>query len=316
MQIVNEPGKHIRYLQRSEIDLAKWDYCIEHSPNGLIYARSFYLDAMAENWSGLVAGDYDAVMPLTWKKKFGFTYLYQPYFTKTLGVFGSMSYPVEISSFLQAIPRMFVYWDIDLNETNIVLNEKNKLPLKQFARTNYFLSLQEDYIHLNHGYKRLANRMNKKAVENNLQITRGTEPSVIIRLYQKDYSGRHRSITPDIYDRLVLCTKSALEKNMAETYLSKTVSGEILAYYIILRDERFVYSLLGGSSSHGKETGAFYMLTDTIIRDHAGSNRIFRFEGSDIPGISFFDSLFGPEKISYPHLLMNKLPFPFNLLKK
>jgi hypothetical protein len=102
---------------------------------------------------------------------------------------------------------------------------------------------------------------------------------------------------------------------MAETYLAKSLSGETLAYYMILKDERYIYSLLGGSTKEGKMKGAFYMLTDAIIRDHAGTNKIFRFEGSDIPGISFFDNLFGPERISYQHLVMNNLPFLIRLFK-
>ena len=55
---MTEPVSDIRYLERNEIDTIKWDNCIGNAFNGLIYARSFYLDAMAENWSALVAGDY------------------------------------------------------------------------------------------------------------------------------------------------------------------------------------------------------------------------------------------------------------------
>src|ERR1700676_3681504 len=106
-----ESAPDIRYLERNEIDADKWDHCILNAPNGLIYARSFYLDSMAENWSALVEGDYQQVMPLTWNKKFGFRYLYQPYFTKSLGVFGKSSLPFEISSFLNAVPEKFKYWD-------------------------------------------------------------------------------------------------------------------------------------------------------------------------------------------------------------
>jgi hypothetical protein len=75
-----ESGSDIRYLERNEIDINKWDRCISNAPNGLIYARSFYLDSMAENWSALVTGDYLYVMPLTWNKKFGIKYLYQTVF--------------------------------------------------------------------------------------------------------------------------------------------------------------------------------------------------------------------------------------------
>ncbi len=310
---MTEPVSDIRFLERNEIDIIKWDRCILHAPNGLIYARSFYLDAMAEHWSALVAGDYQYVMPLVWNKKAGLKYLYQPYFTKTLGVFGNSSHSFEISSFLLAIPDMFRYWDIDLNENNFVSTDIRKL--YQRTRRNYFLSLANGYEHISQQYKRLAHRMTKKAIEAKLQIVRGEAPALIIQLYRRDYANRHRRISGTVYDKLTDCSAMAFENNLAETYLAKSSSGETLAYYMILKDDHYIYSLLGGSTKEGKLKGAFYLLTDAIIRDHAESNRIFRFEGSDIPGISFFDNLFGPERISYQHLVMNKLPFLIRFFK-
>jgi len=310
---MTEPVSDIRYLERDEIDIFKWDNCIRNAPNGLIYARSFYLDAMSENWSALVAGDYQYVMPLTWNKKAGFKYLYQPYFTKSLGVFGNSRHSFEISSFLNAIPDMYRYWDIDLNENNFVSSDIRNL--RQRARRNYLLSLAKDYAHISQQYKRLANRMTKKAIEGQVQIVRSESPALIIQLYRRDYANRHRRIRGSIYEKLTVCSTNAFENNLAETYLAKSPSGETLAYYMILKDEHFIYSLLGGSTKEGKLRGAFYLLTDAIIRDHAGTNKIFRFEGSDIPGVSFFDNLFGPERISYQHLVMNRLPFLIRFFK-
>jgi len=310
---MTEPFSDIRYLERNEIDTVKWDRCIQESPIGLMYARSFYLDAMAENWTALVAGDYEYVMPLTWKKKAGFKYLYQPYFTKSLGVFGNTRHSIDIATFLNAIPDIYKYWDIDLNENNFVSGVIHKL--HQRARRNYLLSLAKDYEHIRQEYKRLANRMTKKAIEGQVQIARGESPVLIIELYQRDYANRHKKISASIYERLKECSKYAFDNNLAETYLARSQSGEILAYYMILKDKRFIYSLLGGSTKEGKQHGAFYLLTDAIIRDHAGSDKIFRFEGSDIPGISFFDNLFGPKSISYQHVVMNKLPFFIRFFK-
>jgi len=310
---MTEPISDIRYLERNEIDTVKWNDCIRKAPNGLIYARSFYLDAMAENWSALVSGDYQYVMPLTWNKKAGFKYLYQPYFTKSLGVFGSSSQSIEISSFLNAIPGMYRYWDIDLNENNFVSMDIPKL--RQRTRRNYLLSLTNNYEQISKKYKRLANRMTRKAMEGQVQVVRDESPALIIRLYRRDYANRHKKISGSVYEKLSNCSANAFENNLAETYLAKSPSGETLAYYMILKDEHFIYSLLGGSTREGKQRGAFYLLTDAIIRDHAGTNKIFRFEGSDIPGISFFDNLFGPERISYQHLVMNKLPFLIRYFK-
>jgi hypothetical protein len=312
---MTESFSNIRFLERQQIDTVKWDQLISSFPNGLIYARSFYLDLMAENWSALVSGDYEFIMPLTWNKKYGFTYLYQPYFTKSLGVFGKNNGPFEISPFLNAIPAKFRYWDIDLNENNFVSIETKKNKLIQYARTNHLLSLNDEYDRIRLQYKRLANRMRRKATENDLRVVTGEDPSLIINLYKQDYGKSHRSIKDTVYDRLIQCTTLAFKEKLAATYLATTASGEILAYYMILEDTQFVYSLIGGSNTKGKTLGAFYLLTDAIIRDHAGTDKIFRFEGSDIAGISFFDTLFGPEKISYQHLVMNNLPFPFRLFK-
>lgn len=80
---------HIVHLTYDEIDRKKWDACIRQSLNGLIYAETVYLDHMAVNWDGLVLGDYEAVMPLTWKKKWGIKYLYQPAFFQQGGIFSS-----------------------------------------------------------------------------------------------------------------------------------------------------------------------------------------------------------------------------------
>ena len=157
--------------------------------------------------------------------------------------------------------------------------------------------------------------MTIEAMEGQVQVVRDESPALIIRLYRRDYANRHKKISGSVYEKLSNCSANAFENNLAETYLAKSPSGETLAYYMILKDEHFIYSLLGGSTREGKQRGAFYLLTDAIIRDHAGTNKIFRFEGSDIPGISFFDNLFGPERISYQHLVMNKLPFLIRYFK-
>jgi hypothetical protein len=310
-----ETAPDIRYLERHEIDTDKWDQCIIHAPNGLIYARTFYLDMMAGNWSAVIEGDYQYVMPLTWNKKYGFNYLYQPYFVKVLGVFGQSSIRFEISAFLNAIPGKFKYWDLDLNENNFVSGENEKFRLDQYTRTNYFLPLLGNYEQIRLQYKRLANRMKKRAMDNALLIVRDVDPPTIIDLYRKDYSNKQRSISNAVFEKLKNCTDFAYRNKMAVTYLAKSSGGDTLAYYIVLQDHKFIYSLIGGSTKEGKKLGAFYLLTDAIIFDHAGTGKIFRFEGSDIPGISFFDALFGPEKITYQHIVMNNLPFPLKLFK-
>ena len=303
----------ISYLSHAGIDKLKWDRCIETAANGLIYASSYYLDAMSENWDALILNDYEVVMPLVWKKKYGFNYLYQPFFIGSLGIFGNVS-DKTVNQLLNAIPNQFKYADIDFKE-NIINPEKITLKNAQLKkRNNFLLDLNKKYPEIYKDYKRLTTRMIKKAAENKVEIIKSCEPFEVIEFYEKNYKNEHKNIKSRDYKRLLAATNIAFEKGKAATWLAKK-NGETIASYMILKDEKFIYSLIGGSNQQGKKYGAFYLLTDAAIKDYAETKRIFRFEGSDKKGIAFFNSQFNPAPVHYYHLKLNRLPWPVKLLK-
>ena len=80
---------NIAYIPQQQIDKTKWDNCINAAANGLLYARSYYLDTTAITWDALVLNDYEAVMPLPIRKKWIFSYLFEPPMTPVLGIFGN-----------------------------------------------------------------------------------------------------------------------------------------------------------------------------------------------------------------------------------
>src|SRR5215203_6156794 len=105
----------IQYFTRREINTQSWDYCIEGASNGLIYGTTVYLDHMAGKWDALVLNDYEAVMPLPWRKKWGINYIYQPFLTAQLGLFGNHITAKLLEAFLDAIPAKFKLWEFPLN---------------------------------------------------------------------------------------------------------------------------------------------------------------------------------------------------------
>lgn len=304
----------IQYLQRQKIDISKWDRCITISGNGLIYGYSWWLDEMAENWDALVLNDYEAVMPLAWREKYAFKYLYHPPFTACLGVFGNMDHHGIVTDFLQSIPQQFRFWDIDLNEANKEINNNRHFFQSSF-RINQMLSLAKSRDEIREGYSRLARRSLVRAAAAKLHIQKEISVQDVVELYRSEYEQRHKNIKSADYLSLIKACIQASEKGYLKSYLALSPEEEPVAFYCVLQGSKFVYSLIGGSSAAGKESGAFYLLTDAAITDHAGSNRVFRFEGSDIPGIAFFNQQFGASPVSYLHIKMNRLPFPVNLLK-
>ena len=131
-------SSQIHYLKRKELDVTRWDRCIDDADNGLIYACSFYLDTMCDNWDALVLGDYQAVMPLPWRKKWGVKYVYQPAFIQRLGVFGETS-PELLNMLYQQALKRFSFLHYNVSEATSIKKAHFK------RRPNFFIDLSQPY---------------------------------------------------------------------------------------------------------------------------------------------------------------------------
>ena len=214
----------IAYLPYKSIDKKKWDNCIVSADNCLIYATSFYLDAMSENWDALVLDDYKAVMPLTWKKKYSIHYLYQPFFVACLGVFGKKNTAGIVDSFLNAIPAKFKYWDIYLNHGNFFQLQHFKL----YERKNYVLPLQKAYESLYESFRDNIKRNIKKAEKLNCIIKKDFAVDDVIKLaawQSKDFS----SLTNNDFNRFKKIYTQLHKNKQAVTYGVYTSLNELVA---------------------------------------------------------------------------------------
>ena len=301
----------IEYRTYQQIDKQKWDACIERSDNGLIYAYSFYLDAMAANWDALVLNDYETVMPLTWKKKYGIYYLYQPFFTASLGVFGNTISANLLNDFLKAIPNRFKYWDIYLNHANFY-----SLPgFKLYERMNYTLSLEDDYEKLYSNYRDNIKRNIKKAQQLNCVIKKNIPVIDIIEL-SKQQSKSFSAATSNDYERFTKLYQLLVTKHQAITYGVYTQQNELVASAAFFFSHNRAYYILVGNHPNGKTIGASHALINAFIKDYAGQNLILDFEGSDIRNLAFFYSSFGAVEEKYSGVKLNRLPFWMKWFKK
>ena len=105
----------IEHLPHSAIDKRWWDAQLLRCSNKMWYAQSWVLDIASPGWEALVDRGSGAIMPLTWRKKYGVRYLYQPYGLQQLGVFAPAIGDGLQGRFLDAVPQAFKYWDIYLN---------------------------------------------------------------------------------------------------------------------------------------------------------------------------------------------------------
>ena len=294
----------IQYLTYQQIDKQQWDACVGTADNGLIYACSYYLDAMAENWDALVLNNYQIVMPLTWKKKYGIYYLYQPYFTASLGVFGKNITQDITAQFLQSVPAKFKYWDIYLNAGNFF--ELTNFPLYQ--RINYVLPLTESYEVLYKNFRENIKRNVKKAKQLNCTVVKDIAVDEVIAL-AIEQSNQFSTITQKDYGRFKKLYNLLYVNKQAITYGVFSARKELLASCVFFFYQKRACYILAGNHPDGKTYGASHTMLNAFIQEHAGTDLILDFEGSNISSLAFFYSSFGAVEEKYAGLKINNLPW-------
>jgi len=303
------PGP-INIISSGEIDKLKWDTCIANSNNSLIYAYSFYLAAMADNWSGLIINDYAAVMPLPWRKKWGIKYSYHPAFIQQLGFFGNAG-SVNITSIQDAVIAFIKYGDVFFNYNNHLSTSH-----KTTQKTNYVIDLSAGYTTINDGYKKDLNNNLTKALKQNTRYETETDFSYVIDLFKNYYAERSPHITDTDYNRFKHLCFNLEKKKMLFIRKAVNEKKEVLAIALLLKDARRIYNIMNATTQKGRDTEANHFLLDNIIREFAGQSLIFDFEGSELPGVKNFYEKFGAFNQPYFHWHFNKLLWPFKLMKK
>ncbi len=301
----------ISYLPQANINKKKWDRCIDSAENGLIYAYSFYLDAMSENWDALIVNDYEMVMPLTWKKKYTIYYLYQPVFTASLGIFGNNTSAETVKSFLENIPLKFKYWDFYLNRNNLF-----HIPgFPMYERSNYILSLSEDYEILKSKYASSHVRNIKRAIQYGNVVKNNIPIANVINL-AKEQAKNFSTIDDKSYLDFAALFEYLKERKQAVTYGVYSPQDKLVASCAYFFSHNRAYYILVGNHPDGKTSGASHLLIDAFIKEHAGKNMILDFEGSNIPSLAFFYKSFGSVLEKYPGIKMNKLSAIGKLFKQ
>jgi hypothetical protein len=303
------PGTHsIQYLRNNEIDKALWNQCIEKAGNGSIYAMSFYLDRMTDNWDALVLNNYEAVMPLPWRKKYGIFYLYQPFLFAQGGLFGKTINGELLSEFLNSIPEKFRYWDM-------VLNQQNLFPVEGFSlyqRTNYILELHKPYEVIYQDYRENTKRNIKKSVRFGNSVQKNVDVDTVIELAKVQTANS----TETDYTHFKKIYEFLKEKGAAKTYAVCSKQNQVIASAVFFFWQKRAYYILVGNHPNGKTLGASHALIDAFIKDHAEQEIILDFEGSDAGSLAFFYSSFGATEEKYAAIKLNRLPWYLKLIKK
>jgi hypothetical protein len=297
----------IRYLKNSEIDIRKWDKCINQSFNGNPYALSWYLDVIHEGWEALVENDYERVMPLTGRKKFGISYLFQPYFAQQLGVFSRKKLsPKIVKTFLDSIPSHFRFIEIKLNSFNKPVSDDPSFSYNN----NFVLDLINEYPVIADKYSTNTKRNLKKGIKHDLSLMKNIKPEVVIDLFRENRGKTLRKWTDKHYNILKRLMYSAIFKGRGVVYGVFNQHNDINAGAFFIRNNNRLIFLFSGSNDQARKNAAMTFLIDGVIEEYTPSQMVLDFEGSNDANLARFYKGFGAKKTIYLGWTRNSLNFP------
>lgn len=275
----------IHYVKRNNLEIDKYNNCVENAIQSKVYAFSWYLDIVADHWDVLVLNEYEAVLPIPFNKKYFVKYVMQPYFCQQLGVFSKDLLSEELQKeMLNKIPFKFLKISLSLNVDNLLVSEKTR-------RKNYTLKLSKEFSAIHKGFSKGRKHAIKVGEKAGLKLTSVTIDE-LIEIQSKNY-------TYQIPKRTLKNLVNVFIQNKKGTVLGVFKDEELLGGGFFINDKDKVIYLYAAFTKEGRKLQAASFLISSMIKKHENSNVILDFEGGNLPNIGKFYRSFGAEEEVY-----------------
>jgi Acetyltransferase (GNAT) domain len=282
----------MKYIKHNDIDKMLWDKCIDNTEDAQVYGYSWYLDAVCdEKWDGIIIGDYEAVFPLPYKRKFGILMIYQPFFCQQLGLFSQIESNYLLEDVVKKIPSKFLKIHLQLRNTLFT-----NIQWKQ--RLNYVLDLHNTYHLLSQAYSSDCRKNLRKIEKADVEYKNDEDFESVIDLYKMAWGPLNPHLQEKHYQLFANACKAAVKHKQIiciHAFKGKTILGRA----IFLKSKSYLHYVCAAPTSEGKVFGIMHGIIDHMIRVHADNKLKLDFEGSENESVASFYRKFNPAEQTY-----------------
>ncbi len=300
----------IRLVTRQELNEEKYNACIEESIQSNVFGYSWYLDIVADNWSVFVLNDYEAVMPIPWRKKFFITYVYLPFWVIQLGVFSRET--EDENEFLIELFSEFKYVNLRMNANNLFSMFHSFQKQKQLQ----YIALEKPYTSIVTDYNRNRKRELKKASKSDLTEKWNDTPKKLIDLFKDNVGKRVRKLKDKDYLRLYKLMHICIKNKKGELLTVYDKENRLISGAFFLKHKSKVTELVCSSNFNNRDNGGNTFMNDRAIFKYERNFSVFNFGGSSMKNIAKYYKSFGAVDEYYTELHYNKLPWLLRLFKR
>lgn len=299
--------QRIDIIPSHQIDNDKWDDCIARSGNSLIYANSWYLNALADNWHGIVMDDYDCVMPVPWRKKMGIRYCYDVPFIQQLGYFTTTD--INVKSLIDVFLNFIKYGHYNFNYANTGAAALTGIK----KTTNFVIDLADKETVLKQFTKGFMQSLQNSAKYDLAYLP--TDPAAPIEMSRQLYGAQLKNNAEAGYENFTQLSQTLSQQNKCVARKIINKAGDTLSAVLLLKDSNRLYNIINATTEEGRKQESNYLLYAELINEFAGNKLWLDMEGSEIPGVKSFYKKLGATDQPYYRMPINNLPFPLKLFK-
>ncbi len=278
-----------------EAAIGRYDKCIDASPNGYIYALSWYLNITCSGWEFLSTEDFSTVMPLPVFKKMGRKILTQPEYTYQLGIFSTaIPGPDVVNDFLKAIPSGYRLKKLCLNKFNVVSNSDSR----QYNSSE--LDLIEPYRIISSQYSPETIKTLQKAKDTRLSYVRSIPANDLLMFaYRLDAFNKQR-LKPNQISTLRLIASNAIRFRSGRIAAAYDAYNNLCAAILFLNYNGRASIHHAVANKEGIQNGAIYYILDSYIRENAEQNIVLCIDNPEAKNISGIFRNCGSTLSTYP----------------
>jgi len=292
---------------RSKVE--QWNDFVSKSPQGSIFSRSWYLDALVVDYNLLcVVNNYDEILAGIILAKNQIKTYSNPLLAKYLGVLfknedkltqKKVSKQYKTLELLSKELKKFKSFDYYFHpEFN------NWIPFywskfTQQTRYTYQINLKYSFEEIEKRFHGNLKNDIKNALKMGVNIKRDIESLSFFEVINKTFK-RQGSKSPFNRNKLMNFIELLSKKEHFVSFGAYNTVGELISVCGIVSDEKSTYFILNGIDIEKQVRGAnALMIMEAIKFSKNRSLQIFDFEGSMLPGVEQFYRRFGGDLVPY-----------------
>lgn len=305
--------------------LEAWDRFVDESPQGCLFCRSWWLEAVCpEGFEVLALRKGDRIvagMPLARYRKWGLEAVHMPQLTQTLGPLlapptsdryeKALSAEMDaLAALVEAIPPVahfnaFCHYSLT-----------NWLPFHWagYEQTTRYTYVIDDLSNLDAVFAGFSHskRKNVKKAEKAVEVREDMPPREFYGHHERSMRQQGDTISHsfELFERI---HRATAERDAGKTWYAVDAEGNVHSAIFVIWDAASAYYLISSIDPDYRNSGSPTLLVQRAIEHVAPLTKAFDFEGSMIPGVESSFRKFGAVQKRYFHLHRNALPLVVRL---